>query len=58
MDGCLPCKCGSERLIPDYWISEPSVMRIRCIDCDTTTDEKKETLKEAVLEWNKKVSRY
>ena len=53
MDGCLPCKCGSERLIPDVWIGQPTVIKIRCIDCDNTVDEAKETSKEAVQEWNR-----
>ena len=57
MDGCLPCKCGSNRLIPDVWMGEPTVMRIRCIDCDNTTEEKKETSKEAIKLWNSEVSK-
>ena len=55
MDGCIPCTCGSVRLIPDVWMGEPTVIKIRCIDCDMTVEEAKETSSEAVLEWNTKI---
>ena len=52
VDGCLPCDCGSVRLIPHVYMGEPSMVRIHCIDCGTDGD-KAETTKEATLLWNK-----
>ena len=54
MDGCLSCKCGSVRLIPDVYLGDPTTICIRCIDCDRE-GERKESMKEAVLSWNQMI---
>jgi hypothetical protein len=53
MDGCLPCKCGSSRLIPSVYMGNPTMIAIRCIDCDNE-GEKYENIKKATLIWNQR----
>ena len=51
MDGCLSCKCGSKKLIPNVYMGSPTVISIMCIDCNAE-GKKHETLVKAVLAWN------
>ena len=55
MKGCLPCKCGSDRLIPHIYVGEPTLVLIHCIDCDMDGD-KAETFDEAIRLWNRKMT--
>jgi hypothetical protein len=53
--GCLPCKCGSYRLIPDVFMGNPTVIAIRCIDCDAS-GKREDTQKGAILMWNRSIT--
>jgi len=51
MDGCLPCICGSIRLIPNVYIGNPTCISIYCIDCEREGGRGEDD-KKAILAWN------
>lgn len=58
MKDCLPCKCGSERIICDIYMEDgPTLIKMRCVDCDRSSDKFTNT-KDAIQNWNKKNSNF
>jgi hypothetical protein len=52
MTGCLPCPiCNGEKLIPNIYMGEPTMVQIHCSNCGFDGD-KADTTNEAILKWN------
>ena len=52
MYNCVPCQCGSIRLIPDIYIGKDIfTIKIKCFVCNRSS-EAKESIKEAIFTWN------
>lgn len=50
-ENTVPCKCGNDKLIPNIYVGEPTLVSICCIECGKES-EKSETIKKAIVLWN------
>lgn len=50
----IPCKCGSDKIIPHITVGEPTTVKLLCYSCDLEGEEA-QTHKDAVLNWNSMV---
>lgn len=51
MRGCLNCICGSNRLEPSIYLGDPTLVAIKCIECDKE-GKKHISTQGAIIEWN------
>lgn len=52
----LPCKCGNTHIIRDVYIGKPTMVRLRCSECNFTGNKRNSTEK-AIISWNNKLNK-